>query len=227
MTLGTRSFEIVGVVRHVEHIRLYGKAPVQPQFYLNFNQTSLRAVPSLVGHINLLVRSASDPLNLAGAVRSQVWALNKDQPVFNVRTMDQIVSQSIAPRRFSALLMGVFGAVALALAGLGIYGMVSYSVAQRTAEIGIRMALGAQRRDVLRMVIKQAMGLALLGVVVGLVTALASARLLRNLLFGVGTADPLTLGTVAFVLFGVALAASLVPARRAVKVDPTVALRYE
>src|SRR6266540_4408104 len=104
LTLGTRSFEIVGVVRHVEHIRLYGKAPVQPQFYLNFNQTSLRAVPSLVGHINLLVRSASDPLNLAGAVRSQVWALNKDQPVFNVRTMDQIVSQSIAPRRFSALL---------------------------------------------------------------------------------------------------------------------------
>lgn len=176
--------EIVGVVRHVEHIRLDGKAPVQPQFYLNFNQTSLQGLPSSVILINLLVRGASDPLNLAGAVRSQVWALNKDQAVFNVRTMEQIVSQSIAPRRFSALLMAVFGVVALALASVGIYGMMSYSVAQRTPEIGIRMALGAQRRDVLAMVIKQAMGLALLGVVAGLVGALALAQLFRNLLFG-------------------------------------------
>jgi len=215
-----RLSEIVGVVRHVKHAGLDERTAGSPQFYLNFNQRRSSAS-------HLLVRSVVAPLSLAGAVRSQVWALNKDQAVFNVRTMQQIVSQSIAPRRFSAILMGIFGAVALTLAGVGIYGMVSYSVAQRTAEIGIRMALGAQRRDVLRMVIKQAMGLALLGVVVGLVTALASARLLRNLLFGVGTADPLTLGTVAFVLFGVALAASLVPARRAVKVDPTVALRYE
>jgi len=227
LTLGTRSFEIVGVVRHVEHIRLDGKAPVQPQFYRNFNQTSLLALPSVVTYINLLVRSASDPLNLAGAVRSQVWALNKDQAVFNVRTMEQIVSQSIAPTRFSALLMGIFGAVALALAGVGIYGMVSYSVAQRTAEIGIRMALGAQPRDVLRIVIKQAMRLALLGVVVGLIAALALAQLFRNLLFGVGAADPFTFGAVTVVLFGVALLACWLPAHRAAKVDPLMALRYE
>jgi putative ABC transport system permease protein len=141
--------------------------------------------------------------------------------------MEQVVSQSIAPRHFSALLMVIFGFVALVLASIGLYGMMSYSVAQRAAEIGIRMALGAQRRDVLTMVIKQAIGLALLGVVAGLVTALALAQLLRNLLFGVGAADPLTLGVVAFVLLSVAFLASFVPARRAAKVDPIVALRYE
>jgi putative ABC transport system permease protein len=173
------------------------------------------------------VRSVVDPLSLAGAVRDQVWALNKDQPVFNVRTMEQLVSESIAPRRFSALLMVIFGFVALVLASIGLYGMMSYSVAQRTSEIGIRVALGAQRRDVLTMVIKQAIGLALLGVVAGLVTALALARLLRNLLFGVGAADPLTFGVVAFVLLAVAFLASFVPARRAAKVDPMIALRHE
>src|SRR3989449_1402669 len=211
--------EIVGVVRHVKHAGLDERAAGSPQFYLNFNQRRS-------GASHLLVRSVVDPLSLAGAVRDQVWALNKDQPVYNVRTMEQVVSQSIAPRRFSALLMVIFGFVALVLASIGLYGTMSYSVAQRTSEIGIRVALGAQRRDVLTMVIKQAVGLALLGVVAGLVTALALARLLRNLLFGVGAADPLTFGVVAFVLFGVALLASLMPARRATKVDPMVALRH-
>jgi putative ABC transport system permease protein len=141
--------------------------------------------------------------------------------------MEQLVSESIAPRRFSALLMVIFGFVALVLASIGLYGMMSYSVAQRTSEIGIRVALGAQRRDVLTMVIKQAIGLALLGVIAGLVAALALAQLFRNLLFGVGVADPLTLGAVALVLFGVAVLASFVPARRATKIDPIEALRYE
>ena len=212
--------EIVGVVRHVKHAGLDERAAGSPQFYLNFNQRRS-------GASHLLVRSVVDPLSLAGAVRDQVWALSKDQPVYNVRTMQQLVSQSIAPRRFSALLMVIFGFVALVLASIGLYGMMSYSVSQRTSEIGIRMALGAQRRDVLRMVIKQAVGLALLGIVVGLVTALASARLLRNLLFGVGAADPLTFGAVAFLLFGVALLASLVPARRATNVDPMEVLREQ
>jgi putative ABC transport system permease protein len=212
--------EIVGVVRHVKHAGLDELAAGSPQFYLNFNQRRSSAS-------HLLVRSVVDPLSLAGAVRDEVWALNKDQPVFNVRTMQQLVSQSIAPRRFSALLMVIFGFVALALASIGLYGMMSYSVAQRTSEIGIRLALGAQRRDVLTMVIKQAIGLALLGVVAGLVTALALARLLRNLLFGVGAADPLTFGVVAFVLLAVAFLASFVPARRAAKVDPMIALRHE
>jgi len=137
------------------------------------------------------------------------------------------VSQSIAPRRFSALLMVIFGLVALALASIGLYGMMSYSVAQRTSEIGIRVALGARRRDVLRMVVRQAMGLALLGVVAGLVGALALAQFLKNLLFGVGAADPLTFVAVAAMLLSVALLASFVPARRAASVDPMQALRYE
>src|SRR5436309_6821871 len=212
--------EIVGVVRHVKHAGLDERAAGSPQFYLNVNQR--RASAS-----HLLVRSVVDPLSLAGAVRDQVWALSKDQPVYNVRTMQQLVSQSIAPRRFSALLMVIFGFVALVLASIGLYGMMSYSVSQRTSEIGIRVALGAQRRDVLTLVIKQAIRLALLGVVAGLVTALALARLLRNLLFGVGAADPLTFGVVAFVLLSVAFLASFVPARRAAKVDPMIALRYE
>jgi putative ABC transport system permease protein len=212
--------EIVGVVRHVKHAGLDERAAGSPQFYLNFNQRRSSAS-------HLLVRCGVDPLSLAGAVRDQVWALNKDQPVYNVRTMQQLVSQSIAPRRFSALLMVVFGFVALVLASIGLYGMMSYSVAQRTPEIGIRVALGAQRRDVLTMVIKQAMGLVLLGVVAGLVIALSLARLLRNLFFGVGASDPLTFGAVAFVLLAVALLASFVPARRAAKVDPMEALRYE
>jgi len=212
--------EIVGVVRHVKHAGLDERAAGSPQFYLNFNQRRSSAS-------HLLVRSVVDPLSLAGAVRDQVWALSKDQPVYNVRTMQQLVSQSIAPRRFSALLMVIFGFVALVLASIGLYGMMSYSVSQRTSEIGIRVALGAQRRDVLRMVIKQAVGLALLGIVVGLVTALALGWLLRNLLFGVGAADPLTFGVVAFVLLAVAFLASFVPARRAARVDPMEALRYE
>ena len=141
--------------------------------------------------------------------------------------MEQMVSESIAPRRFSALLMVIFGLVALALASIGLYGMLSYSVAQRTPEIGVRVALGAQRRDVLTMVIKQALRLALLGVVAGLVTSLALAQLLRNLLFGVAATDPLTFAVVALVLLAVAVLASFVPARRAARVDPMVALRYE
>jgi len=217
---GGPGIEIVGVVRHVKHAGLDEQAAGSPQFYLNFNQR--RSSPS-----HLLVRSVIDPLSLAGAVRDQVWALNKDQPVYNVRTMEQVMSQSIAPRRFSALLMVIFGFVALVLASIGLYGMVSYSVAQRTSEIGIRVALGARRRDVLTMVIKQAMGLALFGAVAGLATALVLARLLKNLLFGVGAADPLTFVAVAVVLLSVALLASFVPARRAAKVDPMEALRCE
>jgi hypothetical protein len=133
------AIEIVGVVRHVKHAGLDEQAAGSPQFYLNFNQRRSSAS-------HLLVRSGADPLSLAGAVRDQVWALNKDQPVYNVRTMEQVVAESIAPRRFSRLLMVIFDFVALVLASMGLYGMMSYSVAQRTSEIGIRVALGAQRR---------------------------------------------------------------------------------
>jgi putative ABC transport system permease protein len=221
------SLEIVGIVRHVEHYSLDGQSSVQPQFYTNFNQTPLQTLPNSVRHINLLVRTEVEPLSLASAVRGQVAALNKDQAVFNVRTMEQIVAQSVAPRRFSMLLLTVFAVVALGLASIGIYGMMSYAVAQRAREIGVRMALGAQASDVLKLVIGQGMKLAFAGVALGLVASVALTRTMKNLLFGVSATDPATFAAIALLLALVALLACFVPARRATKVDPTVALRFE
>jgi putative ABC transport system permease protein len=214
------SLEIVGVARHVEHYNLDGRNSVQPQFYTSFNQN-----PAWRAHV--LVRTAVEPLSLAAAVRAQVAALNKDQAVFNVRTMEQIVAQSVAARRFSMLLLTVFAIVALALASLGIYGLMSYTVAQRTREIGVRMALGATRRDVLKLVVRQGMKLAFIGVALGLVASLALTRTMKNLLFNVSATDPATFAAIALLLIAVALLACFVPARRATKVDPLVALRCE
>jgi predicted permease len=214
------SLEIVGIVRHVEHYKLDGQKSVQPQFYTNFNQNSARL-------INLLTRADGDPVRLASAVRGQIAALNKDQAVFNVRTMEQIVAQSVAPRRFLMLLLTVFALVALALASIGIYGMMSYAVARRTREIGVRMALGAQSGDVLRLVIGQGMKQALAGVALGLVASVALTRTMKNLLFGVSATDPATFAAIALLLVLVALLACWIPARRATKVDPQVALRCE
>jgi putative ABC transport system permease protein len=221
------SLEIIGVVRHVEHDSLDGQALARAQFYLNFYQIPAERLPTQVRRIHLLVRTEVEPLSLASAVRGQVAALNKDQAVFNVRTMEQIVAQSVAPRRFSMLLLSVFAVAALALASLGIYGMMSYAVAQRTREIGVRMALGAQSGDALRLVIGQGMKLALAGVALGLVASVALTRTIKNLLFGVSATDPLTFAAIALLLTLVALLACFVPARRATKVDPLVALRYE
>jgi putative ABC transport system permease protein len=217
----------VGVVRRVEHYNLDGQKSVQPQFYTNFNQTPLQTLPNGVRRINLLVRTDAEPLSLASAVRAQVAALNKDQAVFNVRTMEQIVAQSVAARRFSMLLLTVFAVVALALTSLGIYGLMSYAVAQRTREIGVRMALGAQSGAVLRLVIGQGMKLALVGVTLGLVASLALTRTMKNLLFGVSAIDPSTFAAIALLLTLVALLACWIPARRATKVDPMIALRSE
>jgi putative ABC transport system permease protein len=225
----TPSLEIVGVVRHVEPYGLdrleAGSGPAQ--FYTNFNQAPLPSLSRRAGTINLLTRTEAEPLSLASAVRGQIAALNKDQPVFNVRTMEQIVAQSVASRRFSMLLLTVFALVALALASLGIYGLMSYAVAQRSREIGVRMALGAQASDVLSMVIRQGMKLALAGVALGLVASVALTRLMKTLLFGVSATDPLTFGLLALLLTLVALLACYLPARRATKVDPLVALKCE
>jgi putative ABC transport system permease protein len=220
------SYEIVGIVRHVEHYRLDGQSP-DAQFYTNFNQAPLQTLPNSVRRIDLLTRTEVDPLSMASAVRGEVAALNKDQAVFNVRTMEQAVARSVATRRFSMLLLTVFAVVALALASLGIYGLMSYAVAQRTREIGVRMALGAQSGNVLRLVIGQGMKLAFVGVATGLVASLALTRTMKNLLFGVSATDPATFATIALLLTAVALLACWLPARRATKVDPLIALRSE
>jgi putative ABC transport system permease protein len=214
------SLEIIGIVRHVEHYKLDGQDSAQPQFYTSFNQR-----PN--SRVNLLVRTEVEPLSLTSAIRAQIVALNKEQAVFNVRTMEQSIAQSIATRRFSMLLLVVFALVALALASLGIYGLLSYTVTQRAREIGVRMALGAQRRDVLKLVIGQGMKLTLAGVALGLVASVALTRTMKNLLFGVSPTDPVTLVAIALLLTVVALLACWNPARRATRVDPVVTLRHE
>jgi ABC-type antimicrobial peptide transport system permease subunit len=176
---------------------------------------------------DLEIRTSGDPLSLAGAVRQAVWSVDKDQPVSNVMTLDNLLDQEVAQRRVQAVLLGGFAALALILACIGIYGVLSYLVTQRTREIGVRVALGASASDVFRTVAGQGMALAGLGIVTGLVGALALSRLLSSLLFGVSAGDPIAYASAVAVFGGVALLACYFPARRAARVDPMVALRYE
>jgi putative ABC transport system permease protein len=173
------------------------------------------------------VRTTVDPLSLVGAVRGAVLSIDPNQPISNVSTLEKVVDESVAQRRLNMLLMGLFGALAMLLSAVGIYGLLSHAVTQRTHEMGIRMALGAQVSDVLKLVLKQGMMLAVIGEAIGLVGALALTRLIRGLLFGVTPNDVTTFVVVAGVLGIVALMACYLPARRATKVDPLIALRYE
>jgi putative ABC transport system permease protein len=177
--------------------------------------------------LTLVVRSSSDPMAMAGPVRDQILAIDKDQPVSSIRSMERMVSASIAQPRFYLLLLGIFAALALVLAAVGIYGVLSYSVTQRMHEIGIRMALGAEPADVIKLVVGQGMMLALAGVAIGLIGAFVFTRLMSSMLYGVSATDPVTFAALALLLTAVALLASYIPARRATKVDPMVALRYE
>jgi putative ABC transport system permease protein len=161
------------------------------------------------------------------AVKDQVYAVDKDQPMYKIRTMDQVVADSQMSPRFTLILLGFFAVIALALAAVGIYGVVSYAVTQRTREIGIRIALGAARGDVLRLVLGQGTALAVAGVIVGLGAALALTRLMSSLLFGVSATDPAIFAGAALFLAAIALLATYLPARRAMQVDPMVSLRYE
>ncbi|HEX8140385.1 MAG TPA: ABC transporter permease [Pyrinomonadaceae bacterium] len=209
---------IVGVAGDVRHFGL--DAEPLPEFY----EPQLQA-PSW--GTSLVVRSASDPASVAAAVRAEVRRMDADLPVYNVKTMRELASESVAQPRFRTLLLAIFAAVALLLSGVGLYGVMSYWVTQRTREIGVRMALGAQASDVLRMVVGQGMMMAVVGVCVGLVASLALTRVIHSLLFGVSTTDPLTFAAVPLVLCVVAFLASYIPARRATRIDPMIALRYE
>jgi putative ABC transport system permease protein len=219
--------EIVGVVGHVKHYGIDGDAPVDPQVYVPISQMSDKAMGFVGRDLNVLVRSPLDPTSLTPAVRDQIRSLDANQPIFNVRTMDRAVESSLAGRRFSMLLLSIFGGLALLLAGVGIYGVMAYSMAQRTHEVGIRMALGARGRDVLWMVVRQGMVLAGIGVGAGVVAALGLTRVMGSLLYGVSAADPPTFAGVAVLLGAVALLACLLPALRATRVDPIRALRHD
>jgi putative ABC transport system permease protein len=220
-------FEIVGIVPHIAHYSLEGQDAVPYQVYFHYPQLPERRLVPGLQEMNLFVRTAGDPVALAPAVRAELHAVDPEQPVYNVRAMDEVVSEAMGSRRFNLVTLGVFAGVAMLLAAVGIYGVMAFSVSQRTHEIGVRMALGAHRSDVLRLVVGQGMRLALAGVALGVGLGLLLSRVLRGMVFRVSPFDPLTFAVVAGLLAGVALLACAVPARRASRVDPMVALRHE
>jgi putative ABC transport system permease protein len=212
---------IVGVVGDVKYFGL--NQPEQSALYTPYSQSG-RAWKRWM---NLVIRSQGDAAEMVREVKAQVWKVDSQIPLNRVRAMTEMVGASMATERFNMLMLAIFAGVAMVLAASGIYGVMAYSVAQRTHEIGIRMALGARQRDVVGMVIAQGLKLAILGVGIGLLAAFGLTRLLQNLLFGVSTTDPLTFSTISILLALVALLACTIPARRATRVDPMIALRYE
>jgi putative ABC transport system permease protein len=210
--------DIVGVVKHIRHHRL--DADVREQVYFPHAQRQ-------TGGMTLAIRTAADPLGMAPAVRQAVRSLDPDQPVYQIRTMDGLVANALAPARFTLWLLTIFAGVAGILAMVGIYSVMAYMVTQRTHEIGIRMALGAQARDMLSLIIRQGMSMAVIGVAIGLIGSFAMQRVMKGLLFEVSATDPMTFVVISALVAGAALLACYIPARRAMKVDPMVALRCE
>ncbi len=211
--------EIIGVVKDVRQNDFVSEPKMQ--MYMPYQQLNSFAPNALV------VRTNVEPLSLAGAVRNAIWAVDKDQPVSNLRSMDEIVSEAVARQRFSMLLLGIFAALAMVLAAVGIYGVMSYSIAQRTREIGLRIALGAQKSDVLKMILRQGLRFVAAGLAIGLAASFVLTRVMASLLFGISATDPATFVSISLVLIAVALLASYIPAVRAMKIDPMLALRYQ
>jgi putative ABC transport system permease protein len=210
--------DVVGVVGHTKHEGLDAEARLQ--VYLPYRQ-------SPIPFMTIAARTAGDPADYANQMRRAVQSIDPDQPIANLRTMDELIGQSVGQRRLSMLLLSLFSGIALVLASVGIYGLMSYSVAQRSRELGVRIALGAARSDVLRLVLRQGMSLALMGIVIGVGAAFGLTRLIESQLYGVRATDPSTFVGVAVLLGITALAANLVPALRATRVDPAVVLREE
>jgi predicted permease len=226
---GNIRFEIIGVVNHIKHLSWDADAQsrVRFQMYSNYNQIPDQFFAQVTRTMSLVVRTSSEPLSLAAAVRGQVLEVDRDQPIYNLKLMDELISGAVSQQRFAMMLLAVFAGVAMVLAAVGIYGVTSYSVTQRSHEIGIRMALGARRRDVLNLVVTQGLKLVIAGVAIGLGGAFALTRVMSGMLFGVSPTDLSTFVLTSLALTAVALAASFIPARRATKVDPMTALRHE
>jgi len=216
---------IIGVVGNVKHAGLDTES--SPEMYYHYLQIPPEAINVVEPTMALVIRTSVDPATMVSSVRGEIRQLDPDQPVFNVRTMQEMVQGSMAQPRYRALLMGVFAGLALALAAIGLYGVIARSVAQRVNEVGIRMALGASRGDVLNLIVGRTMRLAVTGLVIGLALAMLGANVVSRLLFDVSPRDPITLGAACLVMLGVATLASLLPAWRVTRINPATALRAE
>jgi putative ABC transport system permease protein len=218
LTVEQRARTIIGVVGNVKQSGL--DIETRPEMFWPYYQ-----LPVPFG--TFVVRTTGDPVGLISSVRSAMHGVDRDLPLYGMKTVDDVIAESVAPQRLNMLLLGIFAGLALVLAAVGLYGVISYSVSQRTREIGIRMALGASHKSVLRLVVSQGISLALIGVAIGVTASLFLTKLMATLLFGVSVTDPITFVAISLLLIGVTTVASIVPARRAMKVDPMVALRYE